>query len=341
MIYATRSSWIGWVVMMLATAMPVLSQDSEYTEPIGVIAYRIDGGTVEAPVTTMISLPLTDKPAASGASSFVVTSIDGQTITSTGAGWVESALAMEAFPYDVRFVTGDAAGARFAIAANTTDTLSVTGRSLSEFSILTGVTGDEAELVPVDTLEMLFGGALFMSGATAEEADEVSVFFGAGSTGSYFIDQGTSMWVQSASPTTPAGDIRLSPGGALAVARKGAPLSLVVAGGIPLSQVNIQVQNSGETFTNTGLPTDITLGGLTLETRVSGWVSSGDPSVADLVGIPAGAGWVFYFHNGSNWQRVSGPTTNRDSVEVEAGKPIRILRRGQATGTTELVVPLP
>lgn len=332
---------LGWMLALIVGVTNAPSQDHEYTDPIGVMAYRIEGGTSEVPVTTMIALPLADAPAATGASPFVVTAQNGDSITSTGAGWVESALAMAEFPYDIRFRSGDAAGARFAVAANTSDSLTLTGRSLADFTLNAGSSGDEAELVPVDTLELLFGGALFRAGATPDDADRVTVFVGSGRSGAYFIDQGSSIWLSAESPFAPAGDTRLPAEGGLAITRTAGPLSVVVAGQVSSTQVNLAVANSGSTFTNSGFPVDFTLGELALQTRISGWTSNINPSVADVVGLAAGGGWVYYFHTGSQWQRVSGPTTNRDDVVVAAGKPIRIIRRGETSGSTELIISLP
>jgi uncharacterized protein (TIGR02597 family) len=241
----------------------------------------------------------------------------------------------------VRFLTGGAAGARFAITANTEDTLTVAGRSLDAFDIAVAIGGDAVELVPVDTLEMLFGQGILQSGTGAASADRVTLFASGAASGSYYLDSETSTWLETQDPFAPAGDTRLPAEGVIAITRRGPSVNMVIAGRVPSTAVNLAVANSGTTFTSSGLPVDLTLGDLALQNRVAGWVSQTNADLADVVGVAAGAGWVYYFHNGSFWQRVLGASSNRDDVVVMAGKPIRIHRRGSAPGTTDLIIPLP
>lgn len=305
------------------------------------MAYRIEGGTPAAPVTTTFSLPLADTPGASGAKVFVANAYDGTVLTATGAGWTDGALALSAFPYDARVLSGSATGTRAAITANTTDTVNLAGRDLAALGLSAGTEGDSLELVPVDTLETLFANDLFDGGASADTADGVTVKHLGAAGGAYYYDTTAEQWVEALAPTTPASDIRLSPEGMVAVTRRGPALTFYVTGRVASTDLNFPVANSGVTYTHVGFPVDKTLGELGLDTAIAGWVSDANPDLADLVGVSVGAGWVYYYHDGSAWRRTVGAASDRGSVVVPAGKPLQILRRGATAGTSSLVLSNP
>jgi uncharacterized protein (TIGR02597 family) len=317
-----------------------LAAATVYTPPVGGMSFTITGGSAEAPVTTPIALPLADTPAATGAKRGRIAAINGNVITVTGAGWSENALSNSAFPYQVRIISGSGAGARLGITANTADTLTVTGRDLVELGVVSGDSGDIIELVPVDTLGSLFAGDTFLGGTNAAEADVLTL--GESALTHYFYDTANSYWSDAETPAGSTDNAALPPEGFFAVARRGDAFTLRFTGAVQTSPTSIPVANSGTTFTHSGFPVPVTLGELALNTSISGWATSTTAETADLVGIAAGGSWVFYFHNGSTWQRTPGTsTTSRDDVVIRAGTPIQIFRRGDATGTTALVRSVP
>lgn len=331
---------ISLINAALATSMASFSALSAetvaYTPPLGGMSFTVHGGTGTAPATTPLALPISDTPSAVGAKRARITAINASTVTSTSAGWTDSALANATFPYDVRLLQGTGTGARLAITANTTDTVTLSGRDLNTLGVNAGSDGDIFELVPVDTLDSLFAADTFLGGAAAADADLLHLAQSTRST--FFYDTAASRWTDSAAPTGDAGISRLPPEGSVSVERKGEALTLRFVGAPAQSNVNVLVANSGPTYTHTGFPRSITLGDLALQTKLTGWVSHAAAEQADLVGIAAGASWVFYFHNGADWQRSVGATTTRDDVVIPAGQPIQIFRRGSASGSTALVI---
>ena len=320
----------------LASSVAVSAETVAYTPPLGGMSVTIHGGTATAPATTAIALPISDLPSADGARRARVAAASTDTITATAPGWTSSALATAAFPYDARLLTGTGLGARLAITGNTTDTLTISGRDLGTLGVATGTNGDIFELVPVDTLDSLFGNDTFLGATTAAAADTVSLAQSA--RVSYFYDTNTSQWTDTVSATSNTGATRLPPEGAITIERKDSAFTLRFVGAPAQTDVNVLIANSGPTFTHTGFPRSITLGQLGLQSKLAGWVSNSAVDQADLVGIAAGASWVFYFHNGTNWQRTPGDTISRDDAVIPAGTPIQIFRRGSASGASALVL---
>ena len=280
-----------------------------------------------------------DTPLAIGAGVARISSLTSTTITATGAGWTDGALATAAFPYAFRITSGAAAGATFGISANTTDTLTTSGVDLTALGVLTGVSGDTFRLVPIDTLNTLFGSNTLLGGTSAAQADIVTL--SSNSQSSYYYNTTLGRWVRTTGPTTDRGNILILLDSAITIARKSTALTLRFTGRVPDVRFSLEVPNAGTTYTHTGFPTDVTLGVLSLQTALPGWVSASSASNADILSVDIGAVSSAYFHNGTNWQRTTGPSTNRDSIIIAAGIPIIIFKRGSASGTSTLNRNLP
>jgi hypothetical protein len=255
----------------------------------------------------------------------------------TGAGWTDSALATAAFPYAFRITSGTAIGSTFTITANTTDTLTTTGVDFTTLGLVTGASGDSFRLIPVDTLNTLFGSTTLLGGTSSTDADIVTL--SSTSQSSYYYNSTLGRWVRTIGPTTDRGNTIIAVDSAVTVTRKSSAMTLRFTGRVPDVRFSLVVANAGNTYTHTGFPTDVTLGVLSLQTALSGWVSSA--STADILWVDIGGGSAAYFHNGSNWQRTIGPATNRDSVNILAGTPIIIFKRGTASGSSLLIRNLP
>ena len=333
---AFRISLISAALAASLASPATLSADSvAYTPPIGGMSFTVHGGTATAPAVTPIALPISDTPAAAGAKRARANAINSDIITATGAGWTDSALANATFPYDIRLLEGTGVGARLAIIANTSETVTVAGRNLATLGVNAGANGDGFELVTVDTLDSLFANDTFLGAEAEANADQVHLSQTGQST--YFYDTAASRWTDTAA-TGDAGTTKIPAEGAITVERKGEAFILRFIGSPAQTDVNVLVANSGPTFTHTGFPRPISLGDLSLQTKIAGWVSHASADQADLVGIASGASWVFYFHNGANWQRTVGAASARDDIVVPSGTPIQIFRRGTAAGSSALVI---
>lgn len=320
----------------LASQTALFADSVAYTPPLGGMSFTVHGGTAAAPAVTPIALPISDTPTAIGAKRTRTNAINSDVITATNAGWSDSALAGATFPYDVRFLAGTGVGSRLAIIANTTDTVTVAGRDLATLGVNAGTDGDTFELVPVDTLDTLFASDTFLGADTEAAADQVHLAQTSRST--FFYDNAATRWTDAAAITGDAGNTRLPPEGSITVERKGEAFTLRFIGSPAQTHVNVLVANSGPTFTHTGFPRPISLGDLSVQSKLTGWVSDAAADQADLVGIATGSSWVFYFHNGANWQRTVGAASARDDIVIPSGTPIQIFRRGAATGSTALVI---
>lgn len=324
------------LAVSLASPVALLAESVAYTPPLGGMSFTVHAGTATAPAVTPIALPISDTPTATGLKRARANAINSDIITATSAGWTGSALANATFPYDVRLLEGTGAGARLAIIANTADTATVAGRDLATLGVNAGANGDAFELVPVDTLDSLFANDTFLGAENAAAADQVHLAQTSRST--FFYDTAATRWTDAAAPTGDAGSTKLPPEGAITVERKGEAFTLRFIGSPAQTNVNLLVANSGPTFTHTGFPRPISLGNLSLQSKLAGWVSHAAADQADLVGIAAGSAWVFYFHNGANWQRTVGAVTPRDDIVIPSGTPIQIFRRGASSGSTALVI---
>lgn len=319
------------------TSTPFLaSAQTAYSPPVGGMVVAVAAGTAPAPLTTSFAIPLQDVPAATGVTTGAISSVTSTSLTVNNAGWTNGALVLSGFPYAVKLLSGQAAGLTLVVASNTTDTVTFSGVNLSTLNV---APGDRFTLIPVDTLNTLFGSSTLLGGASAADADIVTL--SSTSQLSYYYNTGLSRWVRTSGPTTDRGTTPILPDTVVSITRKSSALDLVFIGNVPTSRAMISVANSGSTYTHTGFPTAVTLGSLALQTKVPGWVSAASASSADLLGVNSGGAWTYYFHNGTNWQRTSGPSTNRDTVSIPAGAAIQLFKAGVASGNTYFTRDLP
>jgi hypothetical protein len=123
--------------------------------------------------------------------------------------------------------------------------------------------------------------------------------------------------------------------------RKSSPITLSFIGRVPDVRFKLAVSNPGLTYTHTGFPTDVTLGTLAMQSRLPGWVSAVSAANADTLSVGVGGVSVIYFHNGTNWQRTTGPATNRDGIIISAGVPIIIFKRSFNASSSYVTRDLP
>ncbi len=325
--------------MGLACVSVLSAAQSTHTLPVGGISILIDAGSVNVPVTTSFALPLFENPLATGAGIGRITSITATTITSTGAGWTAGALATASFPYAFRITSGTATGATFAITANGAESLTTSGVDLTSLGVTVGVNGDTFRLIPVDTLNTLFGSNTLLGGTNGSEADVVTL--SSTTQLAYYYNTSLGRWVRTTGPTIDRGDTPISPDSVVSITRKSTALTLRFVGRVPDVRFRLAVANSGATYTHSGFPQDVTLGALSLQTAVAGWVSAPAAANADTLSVGVGASALTYFHNGANWQRTTGPATNRDAITITAGTPIILFKQGTASGSSWFTRNLP
>jgi uncharacterized protein (TIGR02597 family) len=323
----------------LFLASAAFAAQSATSFPMGGLAVKINAGTIAAPVSTSFAIPLYDPPLAIGAGVGRIASLTATTITCIGAGWTSGALSTPAFPYAFRITSGGATGATFYVTGNTADTLTTSGVDLSTQGLLTGASGDTFRLIPVDTLNTLFGSNTLLGGTSPTDAD--IVYISSSSQLAYYYNGSLSRWVRTTGPTTDRGNTPIPLDSALLVTRKSTALTLRFTGRVPDVRFNLSVPNAGTTYTHAGFPTEVTLGALSLQTALPGWVSGATAASADTLTVGLAADGLSYFFNGTNWQRTTGPATNRDAIVISAGTPILIFKRGVAPGTSSFTRALP
>ena len=327
-------------LLLLAAALSLATASfattTAYSPPVGAMSYTINSGTPSVPVASSFTIPLHDIPAAGGATVGVITSLTSTSLTVNGANWSAGALSSIQYPYALRITSGNAVGYTYNVTANTTDTLTVSGPDLVQAG---AVSGDSYRLIPIDTLNTLFGAGTLLGGATSADADIVTL--SSNVQLSYYYNTNLNHWVRTTGPVTDRGNIAIPLDSALTITRKSSAIVLRFIGNVPTERYVMVVPNSGTTYTHTGFPQDVTLGALSLQTALSGWVSSASAATADTLSVSNGAGFLNYFYNGTNWQRTTGPITNRDSINIPAGTPILIFKRGSAAGSSLFIRNLP
>ncbi len=308
--------------------------------PTGALRFTINGGSVAAPVTTAFAITLVDTPSVGGATVARIATRTATTLTVTGANWTVGALANPALPSALRITTGAAAGTTLPISGNTADTLTFTGVDLTTLGLATGPAGDFVRVLPMDTLNTLFGGTTFLGGTTAAAADLITLS-SSGTQLTYYYHTTLAHWVRTTGPTNDRGNIPIPLSGAISVTRKSTAVTITFLGRAPDVRFSVPIANAGPTYTHTGFPVAVSLGALGLQNRVPGWVSAATAAAADTLSVSSGAAWLSYFHNGAFWQRTTGPATNRDAIVITTGTPIQIFKRGAAAGTTSFTRALP
>ncbi len=252
----------------------------------------------------------------------LVASSSGTTITGAEGGYGD----LTTTPHSVVIQTGSTRGRTERIVSNTATTVTLA-------SAIPGLVNnsDEFDIVPEWTLGTYFGTGNnpsgLMSSPSSSSADIVYVDDGIGSLVQYFHN-GTN-WRRVSTPT-PANNVSLSGlnGGAIILKRSAGDLTFSVQGvlrsgrqvqpAVPGFSVVTYTEAGGTTFGATGLVPGVL-------------ASNPSSSLADIVYIPDGTGsLVQYFHNGTNWRRVSTPT-NQNGLLIKPETALVINKRSAGT----------
>ena len=249
---------------------------------------------------------------------------------------------MKATPYLIRIVSGNAKGTIWQIstsasALNTATTVTVLnqGIDLTTLGIVNGV--DTYEIIPADTLNNLFGATILPGGSTPAAADTVQVWNGLVWI-VYYFNTDLNKWLR-VGPNTDSSDTVIRPDVGMIIFHRFPAKSFRVLGRVAPSDLQIRYANGGNTYVG-GFPITQTFGTAKFQ-NLPGWKQNANYLQADLVQIWNGAAWISYFFNPTaatpQWQRV-GPNTPSDSVNVFVpGRPVMLVKRGTATGSSFLV----
>ncbi len=330
-------------------ALPSVTFAAEaVTRPVGGMVYTIPTGSYRA-----IAIPLSDSASITGAATGIITEVGADYIDNSSAGWSAGELSNASSPYFIRITKGSAEGRTFQITttANTSTRVNVNneGTDLTTLGIVTGT--DTYEIIPGDTLLSLFGtpgSSGILGGTSASASDKVCIWTGT-SWLIFYYNTDRSRWERDSdtagSPTRD--NYVLRPDRGIFFNRVGATdLTFTMTGNVPDVKSSVKLTQPGTTFVSTGFPKDVTLGALSLQTRVPSWTSWNSYSTAsanaDLLQVWSGTTWLsFYFDSVNNrWQREGDAAqTDRTSYNIPAGRPIMVRLLGSGTGVA--TIPLP
>jgi uncharacterized protein (TIGR02597 family) len=332
------------LALLLATAAQAV--DTAYSPPVGGMTIVIPAGQ-----TRSVALPVLHESTASGAILGRITGVGSNYLEDSTANWVAGELSSAANPYYLRIKTGAAAGRVLMVStsANTATRVNLNndGIDLTTAGIVTGANGDIYELIMADTLSDLFGGRL-QGGVNAASADNVQTWSGAAWL-TFYYNTTRNRWERDvdtgASPTRD--NFVLRPDRGVMVQRRAVTeLRMYVMGRVPEVAPRFINTRPGVTFLSAGVPVDLTLGSLSLQTQAPGWRAGTNYSTAladaDLVQVWSGAAWLIFYYDSTNgrWQRAAeSAQTNRNTFAVPAGRPVMIRRLDP--GSTLVSLPFP
>jgi uncharacterized protein (TIGR02597 family) len=347
----TAASLRHSISVALTLALPLALQAQEArSRPVGYLTQTIPTGQ-----TRSFSIPfdadVSSLPSAVGQ----LTAVGANYLENSAATWTPGAFSTPEAPYFVRLTSGAHSGRTFRIItpANTATRIYVAddGLGLESLALTTGAGGTRFEIIPGDTLATFFGtgNELVVHGASqAAQADLVQVWGGAAWLNFYY----NTTWNRWARDTDTISDpsrnhFLLRPDRGLMLTRRGTtPLELLVAGRVlttPQRAYHARTDNA-LTFLATMQARQTTLGELALQSpaRALNWRGSTEPTDADLLIVWSGATWFsFYYHTGNaRWQRVGDPE-NRDTYVIQAGTPVFVQRRGNATTANDKTIAFP
>jgi len=312
----------------------VRASDTSYSPPVG-------GMTIIAPAAQArsVSLPLLHGSVGAGTMLGRIGAVGANYLDVPAASWSPGGLSNAANPYYVRFRTGALAG-RVMLTAATANTasrlfLSTDGTDLTQAGIVTGAQGDVFELVLADTLGSLFGGSTVQSGTTDATADTVQVW-GGGSWIVFYYNATRLRWEAStdvaASPSRNTFVLRPDRGFML-TRRAAVELRIYLTGRVPETAPRYFHARAGTTFLSAGVPADVTLGLLALQTQ-SGWQAGATAvaatTTADLVQTWGGGSWLYFYYDSTlgYWRNTTDvpASPNRNTFVIPAGRPMMIRR---------------
>ncbi len=334
---------------LIAVSPMPLSAQSVSTTPVGAVTVTIAAGTGTTRTLSVISFPLLQNGSVDGQMTGRLTAIGSNTFSNGDAGWTAGQLSQAASPYLIQITSGVAAGRTFLLSTSTTNTstqVTIDGEEaslvdLTSLGIAVGVSGDTYRLIEADTLSSIFGtpeetGVL---GNTSSTTADVIYVLVSGLWRSYYYNTTSGAWLR-VGPNVNSNNVPIRPDALILYSRIAADsITLSLVGSVPNKGRQAIVRNSGLSAMSTSWPVDIMLGDSGIQ-NIPGWVTSADPSTADIVNISVSGLWRAYYHNGTQWLRV-GPNSPSNAVVISAGSGFLLVRKGTATGSVQLEQSLP
>ncbi len=334
---------------LLALASQGFTQTTVQGEPFGYVKINITAGTGSTKKTTLVSIPLLEEASITGNATGRITGVTATTISASGAGWGAGELSAEATPYLLEITSGTAKGRMLLIStteanANTADTVTITPEEatrvgdLTNLGIVTGAeNGDTYRIRPVDTLSSFFGtpeSTLIQGGTSASTADTITIVVN-GSSATYYYNTGANppRWSRVSLGSPDDSNVPIPPYAGVQYARLGdTPLEFIVTGKVPSGDREVSIKNSGVTLLAPYWPVNQTLSDLAIQ-NIPNWSSGASAGAADTVVLTTSTGSVnTFFHDGSNWRRVSLGSPLANTNEVPVGASIMINKKGSAGG---------
>ena len=334
----------------LAFASTTFAADVAYSPPVGGMTISVPSGQTRA-----ITLPLFADAVGAGKVIGQITGVGSNYIDVSDANWSPGAFSSASNPYILRIKTGIAEGRVIPVSttANTATRIFLVNDGFALNQVYPIAAGDRFELVLADTLGSFFGSHTLQGGTSAQNADNVQIWANTAWV-TYYYNTERQRWERSTDSAASASrdNTLLRPDrGFMIVRRASTPLNMTVVGRVPDVATKHIVAASGSTFFSNGLPAQISLGSLSLQTRVAGWKGVSGPANAlanaDLVQISANTAWVYYYYDTArgSWQRSTdtAQSASRDGVVVPAGQAVMLRRLGTAQNPSDnfVTIPLP
>jgi uncharacterized protein (TIGR02597 family) len=309
------------------------------TTPVGAVTVTIGAGTGTVRNATVASFPLINSSVTSGITTGSITSVTSNTIAATSAGWVAGDLSQPAVPYLVKITSGAAVGRTFLISSNTTDTLTIStsdgvSNSVVNLVQLGVLTGDKFQIENADTLLSMFGvgdtvgssGPLGNSNPSLADTIQLNI---SNAYQTYYYDPAQASWINFASEAR-SNNVVIRPDTAVIYNRlKNTAFTITLTGVVPATSRKAVIRSGQTTILSSYWPSDTTLTSLGLQ-NISGWVSSSNPNIADLVQMRIGTSWQTFYFDGNNWINfASEATSNNVSVPAASGL---IIKKRAITG---------
>lgn len=330
------------LILSALTLTALTAQTTVTTIPEGVITYTIKQAMPPTRNFTTFSIPLTEQSVFQG----TVSSVTTDSISATTPGWVAGAFSSVNSPYAVRLTSGIFSGKVLVISTTTPNTINTITLSDDGVSLVGRVvSGDTFEIFPCDTLQSLFGsgktnGLQSVLSGTRFTADEVTLVQN-GAWTTYYYDSAALQWRSGALPYDMGNTVIHPNAGILYGRRASTDFTFNVLGRVASVDQKITYNTAGVSFVSVGVPTDMTLSSLALNSKISGWVNKTGITTSgfDQVGIFDGTAWSYYNFNGTQWRNGTLPY-DMGNVAIPTGTPVLVKRASGTSTSGTFTVPL-
>jgi uncharacterized protein (TIGR02597 family) len=323
-----------YVIALTSLAMSGLNaQTTATTDPVGFTTVNVRGKTSPARAITTVVLPMERPSAFSGACTNANFSLDnGRTvITFASDVFTANQFTGTGNQHYFRLSNGDNAGEFSTIVANTANSITLADDLNSVLA-----TTSTFSVTPYWTLGTAFPNGGGLQGGTSVAAADTVTIYNANFVGTnYFYNSTANQW---RTGITASDNVIIPPGSGLGIERKQeAPVSLVLAGSVPLgaSAVDVNGSVSGTATRNTLVGSAYPLAsrrladiGLYTGDAATGVVGGTSVAAADTVTIfnPATGVATVYFYNTTANQWRTG-LTGSDNVTIPEGAAVLIARK--------------